>query len=248
VLRSRSGVWRGALAGTAAIAVALAAPASAATGPASHARRTMTVAPSLGLPGVAVRVSGTGVPRHLHLSVLFDVTTTNKVRLCTTTNGASTKWRCTGRLPARYGALGPHTVELDATPVSGKGGFEELSTFLVTDLGILMAAPASTAPGDTVQLRVTASNGNATAARGVLVRDYLPTGLRLTHATAPCTERQRLVSCGPFRMGARSSRTFVLTTIVTVEHPAHLSDTATIRGTPDPLKRNDVARVLLAVS
>jgi uncharacterized repeat protein (TIGR01451 family) len=247
VLTPRPRAWRCALAGAAAITV-LVAPAAGATAPASHPTRTMTLAPSLGLPGVAVHVSGTGVPRHLRLTVLFDVTTRSKVRLCSTTNGARTKWRCTGRLPARYGALGPHTVEMDATPVSGRGGFEELSTFLVTDLGVTMAAPATTAPGDTVQLRVTASNGNATSARGVLVRDYLPAGLRLSHATAPCTHRGGLVSCGPFRMPARTSRTFVLTTIVTVGHRARLSDTATIRGVPDPLKRNDVVRVTLAVS
>ena len=91
----------------------------------------------------------------------------------------------------RYGSLGIHTVEMDATPTSGKGGFEELSTFLVTDLGVTMAAPATTAPGDTVQLRVTASNGNSVVARGVTVTDVLPPGLRLKQATAPVQGRRR---------------------------------------------------------
>ena len=208
----------------------------------------MKVSPSLGLPRIAVRFSGSGVPRHLRITVLYDVTTRDKVRLCSATNGASTAWRCTGRIPAASGALGPHTVEMDATTASGRGGFEELATFLVTDLGVMMAAPASTAPGDTVTLRVTASNGNAAVARGVVVADRLPAGLRLTHATAPCKARRGLVTCGPFRMPARSSRVFVLTTIVTVQHRARLSDTVTIRGSPDPLKRNDVARVVLTVT
>jgi len=208
----------------------------------------MTVAPTLGLPGVAVHFSGGNVPRHLlRITVLFDVTTRDKRPLCSTTNGASTKWRCTGRIPAAYGALGPHTVEMDAT-TSGTGSIVELGTFLVTDLGVMLAAPAATAPGDTVQLRVTASNGNATVARGVHVTDHLPSGLRFVRATAPCKDVRGVVSCGPFRMGARSSRVFVLTTIVTARHHAHLSDAVTIRGAPDPLKRNDGARVVLAVS
>lgn len=234
----------------AALAAGLVAPvaATAAAVHGSHARRTMAVAPSLGLSGVAVRFSGTGVPRHLRLTVLFDVTTRDKVRLCSTTNGTSTKWRCTGRIPAAYGALGPHTVEMDATTTSGKGGFEELSSFLVSDLGVMMAAPASTAPGDTVQLRITASNGDATTARGVRVNDRLPAGLRFERATAPCKASRGVVSCGPFRMGRRSSRVFVITAIVTAARHAHMSDTVTIRGAPDPLKRNDAARVVLAVS
>ena len=202
----------------------------------ARAARTMTVAPSLGLPGLAVRFSGTGVPRHLRFTVLFDVTTSDKVRLCVTTNGAATKWRCAGRIPRNYGALGIHTVEMDATTTSGKGGFEELASFLVTDLGVTMASPATTAPGDTVALRVTASNGNSVVARGVTVTDTLPVGLRLKHATAPCKAVRSRITCGPFRMPARSSRVLLFTTIVTVSHPARLTDTVSIRGAPDPLR------------
>ncbi|HEV3212900.1 MAG TPA: hypothetical protein VGZ03_05825 [Acidimicrobiales bacterium] len=248
MLRPRFRTWRCAAACGVTLALAVAAPAGGAARSPHHARHTIVLAPRLGLPGIAVRVSGSGVPKHLRLTVLFDVTTKDKVRLCTTTNGASTRWRCTGRLPAHAGALGPHTVEMDATTLSGKGGFEELSTFLVTDLGVLLAAPASTAPGDTVALRVTASNGNAVRAHGVLVTDRLPSGLRLQHATAPCKLARGVVSCGPFRMGARTSRVFVLTTIVTVAHRARLFDAVTIRGAPDPLRRNDVARISLAVT
>jgi uncharacterized repeat protein (TIGR01451 family) len=215
---------------------------------AAHSSRTMVVAPSLGLSGVAVRFSGTGVPRNLRFTVLFDVTTRQKVRLCSTTNGASTRWRCTGRIPRGFGTLGPHTVEMDATTASGKGGFEELGTFLVTDLGVLMAAPASTAPGDTVQLRVTASNGNATVARGVRIADLLPAGLRFKRATSPCRVRHDLVTCGPFRMAARSSRVYVITALVSIAHRARLTDSVTIRGSPDPLKRNDAAHVVITVT
>jgi uncharacterized repeat protein (TIGR01451 family) len=249
VLRPRTSAGRCAAACAAAtLALAAATPAAGAAGVAHHARHTIALAPRLGLPRIAVRISGSGVPRHLRLTVLFDVTTKDKVRLCSTTNGTSTKWHCTGRIPAHAGALGPHTVEMDATTLSGKGGFEELSTFLVTDLGVSLSAPATTAPGDTVQLRVTASNGNAVRAHGVLVTDRLPAGLRLEHATAPCTQAHGVVSCGPFRMAARTSRAFVLTTIVTVAHRARLADAVTIRGAPDPLRRNDVARISLAVT
>lgn len=248
MLRADRGARRCAVVLAIALVCGLVATAASAAGPSAHSRRTMSVAPALGLPGVAVRFSGQGVPKHLRVTVLFDVTTRDKVRLCSTTNGSSTKWRCTGRIPAGYGALGPHTVEMDATTASGRGGFEELGTFLVTDLGVMMAAPASTAPGDTVQLRVTVSNGDATAARGVRVTDRLPSGLRLTHVTAPCRESRGVVACGPFRMGARSSRVFVLTTIVAAARRAHLVDAVEVRGLPDPLKRNDVARVEITVT
>jgi uncharacterized repeat protein (TIGR01451 family) len=249
IARPRAVAVRRVVASTVALAVAAVAPAASASVAPARAMRSMSVAPALGLPGAVVRFSGGGVPRHLRLmTVLFDVTTRDKVRLCSTTNGASTKWRCIGRIPAAYGALGPHTVEMDATTASGRGGFEELATFLVTDLGVMMAAPAFTAPGDTVQLRVTASNGIDAVARGVLVADRLPRGLRLKRATSPCRAAKGLVSCGPFRMGPRTSRVFVITTTVTATHPAHLSDTVTIRGSPDPLRRNDAARVVLAVT
>jgi uncharacterized repeat protein (TIGR01451 family) len=211
--------------------------------------RVLDVAPDLGLPGLAVRFSGSGVPRHLHLSVLFDVSTKDKHLLCSTTNGASTKWRCTGRIPRAYGRLGIHTVEMDATPVSGRGaGFEELSTFLVTDLGVTMSAPATTAPGDTVPLRVTVSNGNSVVARGVRVHDALPRGLRLKTSTAPCKVTHGGIECGPLRMPARSTRVFLFTTIVTASHPSRLVDTVTVSGTPDPLHRNDAAHASIRVT
>jgi uncharacterized repeat protein (TIGR01451 family) len=212
------------------------------------AGREMTVAPSLGLPGLKVRFSGSGVPRHWHFAVLFDVTTSDKRTLCVAGSGTSTRWRCTGRIPARYGALGIHTVEMDATPASVKGGFEELGTFLVTDLGVTMAAPATTAPGDTVQLRVTASNGNSVVARGVTITDALPRGLRLKHATAPCRVARGRITCGPFRMPARSSRVYVFTTIVTAAGATRLVDTVSIRGSPDPLRRNDAAHASIEVT
>ncbi|HEV3329250.1 MAG TPA: hypothetical protein VGZ33_07615 [Acidimicrobiales bacterium] len=214
----------------------------------SRAGREMTVAPSLGLPGLKVRFSGSDVPRHWHFAVLFDVTTSDKRTMCVADSGTSTRWRCTGRVPARYGALGIHTVEMDATPPSVKGGFEELGTFLVTDLGVTMAAPATTAPGDTVQLRVTASNGNSVVARGVTITDALPRGLRLKHATAPCRAARGRITCGPFRMPARSSRVYVFTTIVTAARATRLVDTVSIRGSPDPLRRNDAAHASIGVT
>lgn len=121
-------------------------------------------------------------------------------------------------------------------------------TFLVTDLGVTLAAPATTAPGDTVQLRVTASNGNSVVARGVTVTDALPRGLRLTHATAPCKLARGRVTCGPFRMPARSSRVYVLTTIVNATHATRLTDTVSIRGSPDPFRRNDAAHASIGVT
>lgn len=235
-----------------ALLAALLAPialTSLTAGAASRPGRVMVVAPDLGLPGLAVRFSGSGVPTHEHLAVLFDVSTKDKHLLCVTTNGRSTRWHCTGRIPRAYGRLGPHTVEMDATPVSGKGaGFEELSTFLVTDLGVTMSASATTAPGDTVPLRVTVSNGNSVVARGVRVHDALPRGLRLERATSPCTVSHGSIECGPFRMAARSTRVFVFTTIVTATHRSRLVDTVTVSGTPDPLHRNDAAHASIGVS
>jgi uncharacterized repeat protein (TIGR01451 family) len=212
-----------------------------------RAARLMVVVPDLGLSGLAVHFSGRDVPRHYFFTVLFDVTTSDKRRLCVASDGTRTTWRCTGRIPRAYGSLGIHTVEMDATPTSGKGGFEELSTFLVTDLGVTMAAPATTAPGDTVQLRVTASNGNSVVARGVTVTDVLPPGLRLKKATAPCKAAGARITCGPLRMPARSSRVFVFTTIVTVAHHSRLTDSVSIRGSPDPLHRNDAAHAPITV-
>jgi uncharacterized repeat protein (TIGR01451 family) len=210
--------------------------------------RVMTVVPSIGLPGLPVRFSGRDVPRHLHITVLFDVTTKDKRKLCVASNGAHTTWRCVGRIPAHYGSLGIHTVEMDATMTATGVGFEELATFLVTDLGVTMAAPATTAPGDTVQLRVTTSNGNSVVAHGVTVTDALPAALRLTHAPRPCTSAAGHITCGPFRMPARSSRVFVFTTIVAATHRTRFTDTVSIRGSPDPLHRNDAAHAAISVT
>jgi uncharacterized repeat protein (TIGR01451 family) len=233
-----------------AIAVMLTArpAASSASSVRPRASKVMIVVPSLGLPGLPVRFSGRGVPRHLHITVLFDVTTKDKRKLCVASNGARTTWRCVGRIPAHYGSLGIHTVEMDATMTATGTSFEELATFLVTDLGVTMAAPATTAPGDTVQLRVMASNGNSVVARSVTVSDALPAGLRLTHATRPCKSAAGRITCGPLRMPARSSRVFVFTTIVTATHRTRFTDTVTIRGSPDPLHRNDAAHASISVT
>jgi uncharacterized repeat protein (TIGR01451 family) len=230
------------------VVLATGSVASSASSVTPRSGRVMTVAPSLGLPGLPVRFSGRDVPRHLHITVLFDVTTKDKRKLCVASNGTRTSWQCVGRIPAAYGPLGIHTVEMDATMTATGSGFEELATFLVTDLGVTMAAPATTAPGDTVQLRVTASNGNSVVARGVTVTDTLPAGLRLTHATRPCMSTGGRVTCGPLRMPARSSRVFVFTTIVSATHRTRFTDTVTIRGSPDPLHRNDAAHASISVT
>jgi uncharacterized repeat protein (TIGR01451 family) len=220
--------------------------ASAATPP--RAGRVLHVAPALGLAGVAVRFSGADVPRHLTILVYFDVTTRDKRLVCVARNGTSTRWGCTGRIPRAYGALGPHTVEMDASTPTGRGGFEELATFLVTDLGVTVASPASTAPGDTVQLRVTASNGDPTTASDVVVRDQLPAGLRFERATAPCHARAGLIRCGPFRMGPHTSRVLVFTARVTATRPTHLGDRVVLTGHPDPIASNDVVRLAIRVT
>jgi uncharacterized repeat protein (TIGR01451 family) len=237
-----------------AIAVSLALATSvlavlASTPAAAAPARAMAVAPSLGLAGAQVRFSGADVPKHVSFSVLFDLTTKDKVLLCTGATGTHTTWRCVGTIPAQFGGLGEHTVEMDATTASGTGDFLELSTFLVTDLGVLMTAPPTSAPGGAVALRVTVSNGGATVARGIVVTDQLPAGLRFERATSPCKATTRgLVRCGPFRMSRRSRRAFQLSTLVVAANGARLVDVVSIKGTPDPLRRNDRVRVLIKVT
>ena len=222
-------------------------PAHAAPSP--HAvHRVLHVAPDLGMPGSGVVFFGQSVPRHVSYRVYFDVTTSDKVPLCGGKTGTATKWRCIGRIPRRFGALGLHTVEMDAVPASGRGGFIELSTFLVTDLGVAMSAPATTAPGDTVQFKITESNGNAVAARGVRLVDGMPAGLHVTKVTAPCRLRHEVVRCGPFNMGVRTQRVITITAIVTARRPTHLFDRVVINGSPDPLHGNDAVRVELTVT
>ena len=248
---SRSAARGGALvAAVALVALAFvpATPSDAAATPAAGGGRVLGVAPALGLPGLAVRFSGAGVPRRVTYRVYFDVTTSDKVLVCSGTDGTRTTWRCTGRIPHRYGALGLHTVEMDATPATGTHTFEELSTFLVTDLGVTMAAPATTAPGDTVEFRITVANGNATAAHDVRVTDALPAGLRLERASAPCALRAGAVRCGPLRLGVRTTRVLTLTAVVTTAHRTHLFDRVSITGSPDPLRGNDTVRVELTVA
>jgi len=227
------------------VAIGVATPA---TGTAPRVTRVMTVAPSVGLPGTVVRFAGNHVPRHITYRVYFDVTSSDKVLLCLGATRTATSWACAGHIPRRYGALGLHTVEMDATFAPRRGGFEELGTFLVSDLGVTMASPATTAPGDTVQLRLTVANGNARTATNVRLHDRLPTGLAVKKVTAPCVHRAGLVSCGPLRMRAHTTRVFVITAIVTAMRRVHLFDRATVTGTPDPIRRNDAATVELTVT
>jgi uncharacterized repeat protein (TIGR01451 family) len=251
---SRSRLARRVLAGVA-VCLALAMPATALAAARAPARgapgsiaRTMTVAPALGLPGLVVRFSGRHVPVHTIYRIYFDVTTADKVQLCVGNVHAKTSWACAGRIPKRYGSLGLHTVEMDATTPTGRGAFEELSTFLVSDLGVSMASPATTAPGDTVQLKVTIANGNAKAATNVRVHDHLPAGLTIKKVTAPCIQKTGLETCGPMQLRAHTAKVVVITAIVTAGRGTHLVDKATISGSPDPIKRNDTATIELTVT
>jgi uncharacterized repeat protein (TIGR01451 family) len=158
-------------------------------------------------------------------------------------------------LPAGSQVTAAATVR-SSTPDPNGGNNAVAQTFTVgaatADVSIRKAAtPNPATVGSTVTFTMVVSNAGPSDARGVVVTDALPAGLRLAGAQAPgsCSPLGRTVICNVGTLGAGASATVSISAVVLSSAlPGPLQNTVTVQTeTADRNPGNNAAAVALQV-
>jgi len=104
-------------------------------------RRSISVAPPSGKPGITAHFFGTGIPAQSNFTVYYYRSGSSKTALCSGNNGVSNSWSCFGKIPtgSAAGPVGNHTVSSVVTGFNTVNGFFYLcpaSTLCVTHTSV----------------------------------------------------------------------------------------------------------------